>query len=215
MEISRSALLGVVFVATLVGCSKKGDCTEGGYVECKRQCEADSDQACYEVGKFLYFGASADKSGSPVAQDESRALTYYEKACKGDIDDGCIMLSKALIDGRGTRADVNRAIEVAEPLCVKGKGNACALLVHAAETAGLDSSSARSRTVAAWTKECDSGHGNKGSPCWALAMSGWTSLDDAMKFGQAACEQGHTASLCQNKDELRAFVTKMHDRAGR
>ena len=192
----------VVAVAGLPACAAKGRCSDKGIAECKQQCDKGDGQACRETGDLLW------------GEDMGRALGYYDKACHASDDAACDRLTFAFIAGRGTTVDISRAIEIAEPRCAKGRGDSCALLVEAAQAAGLDSSPARVRAIGAYKKECDANRGGaagRGS-CWQLAVRGWLPVDEAVKYAKIACERGESNSLCKDETELRAFVRRAGSR---
>lgn len=197
----------------LVACSGKTPCTAKGYSECKQQCDKGDAHACFDTGEFLFEGTSGDKAGTPVAQDQPRALEYYSKACPA-VDDACIALAYAYVAGRGTRVDFNRAIEIADPVCAKGRGQACALIVRAAEGAGIDSSTARKRAIDAYKAECDANRGGAAgrAPCWSLATEGWLPVDEALKYAQITCERGESNPLCKDPGKLRDFIAHSAER---
>lgn len=198
--------LGIVITA---GCSSdKGKCRDKGFKVCKQRCDDGDMNACAETGEFLFVGTSEDKAGMPVAEDAVAAITYFDKACKAGVDDGCIGQAYAYITGTGARADINRAIAIADPVCTKGRGKACGLLVRAATAAGLDPAPARARAVEAYRRECEANRGGAAGrdPCWALATEGWLPIDEAMKYAQITCDRGREDFMCKDKEKMKAFL---------
>jgi hypothetical protein len=199
------AVVGVTVVAAAVlpACSAKGRCSDKGIAECKQQCDKGDGQACRLAGELL----SGEGERRP-------ALGYFDKGCHAGDDKACDELAFAFIAGRGTAVDISRAIEIAEPRCAKGRGDSCALLVVAAEEAGMESSPARVRAIDAYRKECEAKRGGaagRGS-CWELAVRGWLPVDEAVKYAKIACDRGESHSACKDDTELRALVLRMGSR---
>jgi TPR repeat protein/tRNA A-37 threonylcarbamoyl transferase component Bud32 len=128
-------------VAALPHCRKSCDfgnasgCTWTGYIYIRDkgvppdggQAMAYFDQACTRGDMKGCFAAGVTlQQGGVVERDFPRAIEFYEKACASNVSpDACTNLGNLVADGRGTKADPARGLQLFESGCGGGDALGC------------------------------------------------------------------------------------------
>lgn len=97
-------------------------------------CDSGVKEACFNYGLLL-------SEGKDVAQDQSRARSFFEKSCASGLLQSCFVLGRHLMDGRGGQTDRARALELYQAACDGGYAIACndlALELKPASSASVD-----------------------------------------------------------------------------
>lgn len=160
----------------------------------------DSAKTSTELSACLEAGASYGE-GHGVPKDARRAADAFEKACRGNVAAGCMMLALQVEQGDGREANGVEAKRLFQQACDHGVGRSCYLLGIRLQEGRQGFAADRTSARGVLQTGCKTRYG---LACWALAKdleAGTTGKKDAAKakeFTAAACQAG-VGEACEAK----------------
>lgn len=58
-------------------------------------------------------------------RNDDKAIALFQKACDGGVEDACIDLADAYVEGRGVSKDESKGVKMIEQLCEERSAAAC------------------------------------------------------------------------------------------
>ena len=136
------------------------------------------------------------------ADDDPRAVAYYQKACDNGVMEGCTLLGACYWTGTcGVKQDAHRGRELYEQACDGGDYSACGQLGMCFEVGGCGLSRNGERAVAMYERACTGGEMsmcNNLGVCYFKGQCGLSKDDGrAAVLYQKACRGGDSGA-CHN-----------------
>jgi TPR repeat protein len=144
----------------------------------------------------------AQRSIPTFAEDDPRAMPYYQRACDNGVMEGCTLLGACYWTGTcGAVQDAQRGLRLYEHACEGGDFSACGQLGLCFEVGGCGLTRSGERAVAMYERACSGGEMsmcNNLGICYFKGQCGVSKDDNrAAVLYQKACRGGDSGA-CHN-----------------
>lgn len=204
MQTPRGSWVPVVLLALLaaVGCGKKkSDSVDAAASASSGPSASAADPASMDPAAAAANGFKLYDAEPP---DDKGAIPFFDRACKGGDQKGCMGIGLASLDGRGGVArDYAKAFELLEAACKQKLMRGCSAVGGMKYFAkGMEADQAGGRAL--WQQACD---GGEPRGCHMLgvmyaasdAPAEWHDLKAALAMHRKACEGGYKDSCREAK----------------
>ena len=164
-------------------------------------CAKDMFLACGRLGNMLALGVSVVEAPAiPLDPDPSAALTYWRKACDGNVADACSALGQKMLADGAEGVALYTAQSFLQKACNSGHADGCATLM---EVLGDD---ARPEATEAGRRACELGRLDMCNQTAELLMTSGSeeSFLGGIDILLDTCRQGFLGSCYLLSDQLRA-----------